>query len=40
MLKILATTENIRKKKSEDSNKRGKVVKNNNEKLLFAIFDI
>ena len=38
MLKFLATTENIRKKRSEDSNyNRGKVVKNSSGKLLFAI---
>ena len=40
MLKFLATTESIRKIKSEDSNyNRGKVVKNSSGKLLFAISD-
>ena len=38
MLKFLATTENIRKIRSEYSNyNRGKVVKNSSGKLLFAI---
>ena len=37
MLKFLATTENTRKIRSEDSNyKRGEVVKNSSGKLLFA----
>ena len=38
MLNFLATTENIRKIRSDDSNyNRGKVVKNRSGKLLFAI---
>ena len=38
MLKFLATTENVRKIRSEDSNyNRDKVVKNSSGKLLFAI---
>ena len=38
MLNFLATTENIRKIRTEDSNyNRGKVVKNSSGKLLFAI---
>ena len=40
MLKFLATAENIRKTRSEDSNYDcGKVVKKSNVKLLFAISD-
>ena len=40
MLKFLATTENIRKTRSEDLNyNSGKVVKNSSRKLLFAISD-
>ena len=40
MLMFLATTENIRKIRSEDSNyNRGKVVKNSSGKLLIAISD-
>ena len=40
ILKFLATTENIRKKKSEESNyNRGKVVKNSSGKLIFATSD-
>ena len=38
MLNFLATTENIRKIRTEDSNyNRGKVVKNSSGQLLFAI---
>ena len=40
MLKFLATTENIRKLRSEDSDyNRGKIVKNSSGKLLFPISD-
>ena len=40
MLKVLATTENIRKRRSEDSNyNSGNVVENRSGKLLFAISD-
>ena len=40
MLKFLATTENIRKTRSEDLNYNSeKVVKNSSRKLLFAISD-